>query len=177
MNPARLIATGAATTLLALSLACTTDHPSHPTPPPTPSPTTHLPTTPQTRAESFAHQYFAILIKAARSRDTAQLQAISGPDCVVCRQEIDFVSGMKANGQSTDLSEVGVEDVKLVTSTDSTVAALVTTREPAYHVTDSHGQIVKSEPAYRVQFQMGFRFNGEHLSLVYLMDALNRTLA
>jgi hypothetical protein len=176
MNPARLIATGAATTLLLLpTQACTTDHPSHPHfPTPTPTP---ISTDPQARAETFAHQYFATLTKAAKSRDTTQLQAISGPDCVVCRQEIDFVNGMKANDQSTDLSDVGVEDVKLVESTDTTVAALVTTREPAYHVIDSHGQVVKSEPAYRVQFQMGFRFADARLTLVYLMDALNRTSA
>jgi hypothetical protein len=173
MNPARLIATGAAATLLLLSVACATDHPAHPhfTQSPTPTP---IPTDPQSRAAAFARQYFAVLAAAIRSRDTTHLQAISSPDCVVCHQEIDFVNGMKANNQTADASEVGIEEIQPVVSTANSIAALVTAREPAYHVFDSHGKIIKSEPADRVQYQMGFRFDRTGLTLVFRMDALAR---
>ncbi|MFL6076063.1 MAG: hypothetical protein ACJ73S_21955 [Mycobacteriales bacterium] len=176
MNPARLIATGAAATLLPLSVACTTDHPAHPKFTHSPTPTPH-PTDPQSRAATYARQYFTVLTAAIKSRDPTHLQAISGADCVVCHQEIDFVNGIKAKNQTTDITDVSIEDVKLVVSNADSVAALVTIRQPAYHVYDSQQQVVNSESAYHVQFQMGFRFDSTGMTLVFRMDALVRNPA
>jgi hypothetical protein len=173
MNPARLIATGAATTLLLLPTpSCTTDHPSHPhrqSPHPTP-----ISTNPQSRAEAFAHQYFAIFDNAVHTKSSAKLQPIAGPDCVVCKQEIDFINQFATAGQSTDFTSTKIHETQLVTSATNTVAALVTVDVPAYKITNPGGTIVKSEPAYRVQFQMGFRFADDRITSVYLMDTLAR---
>jgi hypothetical protein len=175
MNPARLIATGAAATLLLLSVACTTDHPAHPhfthSPTPTPTPT---PTDPQSRATALVHRYFDTYLAALRARDPAKLQAISGPNCVVCHQEIDFVTRLRDQNQRTDLNSVDVAKVDVMNSDPSPIAVTVDTNWPAYKVTDANNKVVDSGPAYAWQFTMSFTYSGDQMTVGNML-VLSRT--
>ncbi|MFL6074310.1 MAG: hypothetical protein ACJ73S_13020 [Mycobacteriales bacterium] len=176
MNPARLIATGAATTLLLLPTpSCTTDHPAHPDPTPKTTKPSATPTDPQSRAEALVHRYFDTYLTALKTRDPSKLQAISGPNCTVCHQEIDFVTRLRDQNQTTDLDKVSVTKVEIATSdkAELPVQTLVTTDWPAYKVVDQNGKAVESGPAYTFQFNMAIKLADQDMT-VTLMDALSR---